>query len=452
MAEYQDDLALIIRYDGTKADFDNVKSNYKNKVVFIYGSKDAVDNQAGLVQAIWVGDSTGGRYLDMANVGAIKDGLTHIAGFAIDDVEQTITAGANGINFKGNNGIEIKLNPTTATNKDGVPYWSIEVDGGNLKTAIETAQAAAEAADDKAAGVSTTVNALIGNISSDRGKSIRTIAAEEAETVQDALLGADTNETNTDTIRGVKNVVTATNRVLFGKTAPVTGDKIITDALPDVIMGQLKFGGTIGNTQTSAQDQQQLVIKTSANYKSEFTAANSIDIDTNFDATTREGWYFIVAKPNADAIGNFGWNPITGPSGTFYREFYEVGDWFLSTGSEWVKIDNTDAVIMVAGMQGDITTASLVTELSTADDENPDPLAKKSDIKVDSVSAIAKLDGSTTKSYFLAGVGTTDKDISITADVKSMSNIAENTSANGFADARDVYDFIKARLSIKVVK
>lgn len=454
MAEYQDDLALIVRYDGTKAAFDNVRSNYKNKVVFIYGSEDAVENQAGLVQAIWVGDSTGGRYLDMANVGAIKDGLTHIAGFAINDTVQGITDGANGINFKGANGITIKLNPTTSTDKNGVPYWTIEVDGGTLKTAIETAQAAAEAADDKAAGVSNTVNGLIGNISTDRGKSIRTIAAEEAAEVKSALLGKESNETDTDTIRGVNNVVTATNRVLFGETVPGTNSKIKADALPDVIMGQLKFGGTIGNKNETIKNQQ-LQIKPSADLDGFFDNISTQPFDftpTTANAKDYKGWYFIVAKPAVEgSIGNFELEVTVDLKKV--KELYEIGDWLLSTGIEWVKIDNTDAVVRVAEMQGDITTADLVRQLSTEDAQtNPDPLAKKSDIKVDSVSAIAKLDGSTTKSYFSAGTGTTDKDISITADVKSMSKIAGSTSENGFADARDVYDFIKARLSIKVVK
>lgn len=450
MAEYQDDLALIVRYDGTKAAFDNVRSNYKNKVVFIYGSEDAVENQAGLVQAIWVGDSTGGRYLDMANVGAIKDGLTHIAGFAINDTVQGITDGANGINFKGANGITIKLNPTTSTDKNGVPYWTIEVDGGTLKSAIETAQAAAEAADDKAAGVSTTVNTLIGD---DKGQTIRAIAAEEAAEVSDTLLGAKNAGADTETIRGVKKAVNTTNQVLFGKPVPVSGDKILTDALPDVIMGQLKFGGTIGNTKGSIQGQE-LQITPSADLDSEFDNISSAPLPftpTKANAAEYKGWYFIVAKPAVEgSIGNFELEVTVDLAKV--KEFYEIGDWLLSTGIEWVKIDNTDAVVRVAGMQGDITTASLVTELSTEDDENTDPLAKKSDIKVDSVQAIAKLDGDTTKTYFVAGVGTTDKDISITADVKSMSKIAGSPSENGFADARDVYDFIKARLSIKVVK
>ena len=450
MAEYQDDLALIVRYDGTKAAFDNVRSNYKNKVVFIYGSEDAVENQAGLVQAIWVGDSTGGRYLDMANVGAIKDGLTHIAGFAIDGAMPEFSGGANGINFKGAGDITISLKPANATDKDGVPYWTIEVDGGTLKTAIETAQAAAEAADDKAAGVSNTVNALVGD---DKGQTIRAIAKAEAEAVESDLLGPENPKTDSVTIRGNRAAVTATNGVLFGKPVPVTGDKILTDALPDVIMGQLKFGGTVGNTKDTIQGQE-LKIKPSADLDSEFDNISSEAFPftpTTANALTYKGWYFIVAKPAGGGIGNFELEVTVDLNKV--KESYEIGDWLLSTGIEWVKIDNTDAVVSVAGRQGVITTKNLVDTLSAKDAQtNPDPLAKKSDIKVDSVSAIAKLDGSTTKSYFSAGTGTTDKDISITANVKSMSKIAGSTSENGFADARDVYDFIKARLSIKVVK
>ena len=451
MAEYQDDLALIVRYDGTKAAFDNVRSSYKNKVVFIYGSEDAVENQAGLVQAIWVGDSNGGRYLDMANVGAIKDGLTHIAGFAIDDTVQGITGGANGLNFKGVNDITIKLKPTNSTDKDGVPYWTIEVDGGTLKTAIETAQAAADAADAKAAGVSAAVNALIGT---DKGKTIRAIAEEEAAEVSGALLGAENADADSETIRGVKKAVTTTNRVLFGKTVPVEGDKILTAALPDVIMGQLKFGGTIGNTQTTI-DNQQLQITPSVDLDSEFDNISSNPFaftPTKDNAGDYKGWYFIVAKPAGGGIGTFKLEVTVDLKKVW--EFYEVGDWLLSTGIEWVKIDNTDAVVSVAGMQGDITTNSLATKLSTYDkDLNADPLAKASDITIKDVEIKAKLDNSTDKSYFTETYDEASKTNTFKATMYSMDAISKDKAktANGFSDARDVYDFIKARLSIKVV-
>lgn len=444
MAEYQDDLALIVRYDGTKADFHNVRSNYKNKVVFIYGSKDAVENQAGLVQAIWVGDSNGGRYLDMANVGAIKDGLTHIAGFAIEDALKGIT-GANGINFKGVNGITIKLNPTTSTDKDGVPYWTIEVDGNTLNQAIKAAQAAAEAADDKAAGVSTTVNTLIGN---DTGMSVRAIAGDVAGEVESDLLGPENADVTSATIRGNRKAVDKINTTLFGKTNPTTTDKIKTSVLPDVILGQLKFGGTIGNTQSTMLNQN-IQITPSANYSSQFNEKNPFVITTAFDASDKEGWYFIVAKPNLNAIGNFGWDPITGPTGIpQYQEFYEVGDWFLSIGSEWVKIDNTDAVVSVAGMHGDITTADLVTELSTKDDLNPSPLAKQSDITLKGVKV-----ADASKEYISVAIEQPSKEAEITVETASMLDvIGSNMIGNdALATAKDVYNFIKARLSVKVV-
>ena len=54
MTTYNDDLALIIRYDGTKSAFDAVKANYVNKVVFITGTTDAPQ------QAIYVSDDGGG--------------------------------------------------------------------------------------------------------------------------------------------------------------------------------------------------------------------------------------------------------------------------------------------------------------------------------------------------------------------------------------------------------
>ena len=448
MADYDNIPSIAVIYEGLLETFTNLtdKSEYYGRVVFITGNAGSA-NAEDKRQAIWVSqdDGSNAHFLNMSDTDTIASTLSYVKGIVVGDTTYPTIEGGSYLNLVGADGIEITVVPLTGT---------VTFSGKALSDAIAAAQAAAKAADDKAAGVSNTVNGLIGNISTDRGKSIRTIAEEEAAEVESALLGKESNETDTDTIRGVNNVVTATNRVLFGKPLPLTTDKIKASALPDVIVGQLKFGGTIGNKNKTIENQQ-LQIKPSADLYGFFDNISTQPFDftpTTANAKDYKGWYFIVAKPAVEgSIGNFELEVTVDL--TKVKEVYEIGDWLLSTGIEWVKIDNTDAVVRVAGMQGDITTKSLVDTLSTEDAKtNRDPLAKKSDIKVDSVSAIAKLDGSTTKSYFSAGVGTTDKDISITADVKSMSNIAENTSANGFADARDVYDFIKARLSIKVVK
>lgn len=462
MAEYNDDLAIIVRYDGTKEQFDSVKNSYLGKVVFIYGSKTEVDNQAGLVQAIWVSDADGGRYLDMANVDTIKDGMIHIAGLAIDGAATTLENGANGINFKGANGISIKFNPANATDNNGVPYWNIEISGKGVIDAIEGTNKDTES-----------TLTLCG---------VKKFAQSEATRAKSAVIGADADTEASDTIKGAKRYADkvktdlegtisdtkdsktisgakkyadnaasgakdAVYETLFGKNVSVTDStKILSSRLPDVILGQLMYGGIIGDKSINIEgNTPNITISPSTLFEGSFGKdVNKENLTpSNFKAEDYRNVYFIVGNPTTGLSRVFfSWNDVD----------YQTGDWFLSDGSKWTKIDNTDAVSSVAELTGTISTGALADKLATAAGGYTDPLAKKSDIKIDGISAKASVDG-TDKTYFSTTGPDGNKDVSFTAEVKTMGAIEDDTTAtvNGFADARDVYNFIKARLSIKVV-
>jgi hypothetical protein len=68
------------------------------------------------------------------------------------------------------------------------------------------------------------------------------------------------------------------------------------------------------------------------------------------------------------AIGTKGYYYIVSAAGTFAGISFEVGDWIISNGSAWEKVDNTDAVSSVFGRTGNVVAAngdyntSLVTE------------------------------------------------------------------------------------------
>ncbi|TGV84979.1 hypothetical protein EN801_029645 [Mesorhizobium sp. M00.F.Ca.ET.158.01.1.1] len=69
-------------------------------------------------------------------------------------------------------------------------------------------------------------------------------------------------------------------------------------------------------------------------------------------AAGNKGWYYMVSVAGATSVGG-----ITD---------WKVGDWVVSDGTKWVKIDNTDAVASVAGLSGAISAASLKTALAIA--------------------------------------------------------------------------------------
>lgn len=65
-----------------------------------------------------------------------------------------------------------------------------------------------------------------------------------------------------------------------------------------------------------------------------------------------KGWYYMVSVAGASNVGGY--------------TDWKVGDWAVSDGTKWTKIDNTDAVASVAGLVGAISAASLKAALAIA--------------------------------------------------------------------------------------
>ena len=112
--------------------------------------------------------------------------------------------------------------------------------------------------------------------------------------------------------------------------------KVLQTQLPDYILGQVLFGGTIdGNG----------VATLTTLFKNRYNlSVATLDVD-NLTASNYEGSYFIATA--------------NGVSGIAKTLDIVVGDWVISNGSEWTKIDNTDAVRTVLGLKGDIQAPDL---------------------------------------------------------------------------------------------
>jgi hypothetical protein len=126
-------------------------------------------------------------------------------------------------------------------------------------------------------------------------------------------------------------------------------NKILTGKLPDFIFGQLLFGGLIKMGGTTASGK----VKPSAAFKSRFNLNyDTIDI-TSGQAATYGNVYFIVQ----DFTGQSTYTNQT----ILGVESVSTGDWIISIGDNWEKVDNTDAVKTVAGRTGNIiiTTADV---------------------------------------------------------------------------------------------
>jgi hypothetical protein len=122
--------------------------------------------------------------------------------------------------------------------------------------------------------------------------------------------------------RGIANGYVPTN----------ASNKIDLTFLPDAILGQLIYGGVVNATTA--------VATLTNNAKTKLGTALATITLTN-DTTAVTGY-----------VANEGIFYITSTAGTFASISFEVGDWLISTGSSWIKIDNTDAVSSVAGRTG----------------------------------------------------------------------------------------------------
>jgi hypothetical protein len=61
---------------------------------------------------------------------------------------------------------------------------------------------------------------------------------------------------------------------------------------------------------------------------------------------------------NPPSSGTKGYYYIVSTAGTFASISFEVGDWIISNGSAWQKVDNTDAVSSVFGRTGNVTASN----------------------------------------------------------------------------------------------
>ena len=230
----------------------------------------------------------------------------------------------------------------------------------------------------------------------------------QISTAIDKLAGSKTSDVN----NGIKVSVSTSKGEVSGVTVDATAlksaldtsfagkadlgadGKIVSTQLPDYILGQVLFGGTIdanGN------------IAPSDNFIAKYGTVSTLPTATGY-----EGAYFIATA-----------------DGTAKGVTYNTGDWVISTGKAWEKIDNTDAVASVAGLTGTITATALAKALAETGDANE--LALKSELNgvagdvSTNAAAIANLDSSV-KGLETSVSNLVKKDASIDASITALIN------------------------------
>lgn len=108
-----------------------------------------------------------------------------------------------------------------------------------------------------------------------------------------------------------------------------SGNKVSATYLPDYILGQMLYAGTFAPSTATAT--------LSTNAKTKLGTSSDTIVLTN-DTTPVTGY-----------SANEGNYYLCSGNGTFASISLLVGDWLVSTGSGWNKVDNTDAVTGVKG-------------------------------------------------------------------------------------------------------
>ena len=125
--------------------------------------------------------------------------------------------------------------------------------------------------------------------------------------------------------------------------ATLVNGKVPTSQLPDVLLGQVAYSGTISQVLSNIPYVNGKAIPTTAQIVSGGLSASA---------------YFIPAMGSyvISNVDKFTFDGLT----------LEKGDWLIWNGNDygWGKVDNTDAVSSVAGMVGSITREQLLTALN----------------------------------------------------------------------------------------
>lgn len=155
----------------------------------------------------------------------------------------------------------------------------------------------------------------------------------------------DKNNTATYSVYGVAG---AGDQVMFSitgghnKIVGVGGDgKIPVGLLPDTVLGNVLYGGNLNSAPINANT---------------WAATPSASLKTRLGMTAAVTSITIKNQEGGTSTTGYGWKALEGvyfianAAGTFAGISFEVGDWLISTGDSWQKVDNTDTIKTVGGV------------------------------------------------------------------------------------------------------
>ena len=180
-------------------------------------------------------------------------------------------------------------------------------------------------------------------------KTVRSASTTQTGVVE--LATQDEVNTGTDATR-VVTAATLGKGKANGVASLDENSKIVSSQLPDYLLGQVMYGGNASAVATTTT----------------VSPSDSLKAKKGITATSIS----IVNSATSATTNTYGWQDLEGvyficqASGTFAGISFDTGDWIISTGVKWEKIDNTDAVKSVNGQTG-VVNITKVAEATQAD-------------------------------------------------------------------------------------
>ena len=157
----------------------------------------------------------------------------------------------------------------------------------------------------------------------------------DKKTTPNSVYGVD--PTGVQIMYGLTGATGATVKVV----AVEAGGKIPVGLLPDVVLGNVLYGGNLNSAPIDANT---------------WAATPSASLKTRLGMTAAVTSITIKNQEGGTSTTGYGWKALEGvyfianAAGTFAGISFEVGDWLISTGDSWQKVDNTDTIKTVGGV------------------------------------------------------------------------------------------------------
>lgn len=171
--------------------------------------------------------------------------------------------------------------------------------------------------------------AIGGDISGELDKKL------DKKTTANSVYGVD--PTGDQIMYGLTGATGTTVKVV----AVEAGGKIPVGLLPDVALGNVLYGGNLNSAPTS---------------NDVWLATPSASLKTRLKMSDAVTSITLKNQADGDSTTGYGWKALEGvyfianAAGTFAGFSFEIGDWLISNGDSWQKVDNTDAIKTVGGV------------------------------------------------------------------------------------------------------